>query len=58
MTKIEASKLFGSYWGRFSRMARALGITRQALNQWPENLTRDQVARIEKAAKVYNGLDK
>jgi len=45
-TKSEAASLFGSK----SALADALGITRQAINGWPENLSERQKNEVLGAA--------
>lgn len=45
-TKAEAAKLFGTY----SALARALGLTKQAVNQWPDELTIRQQNEVVGAA--------
>lgn len=47
MTKDEAASIFG---GTQAAMARALGLTRGAVAQWPIELTDDQIDRIVGAA--------
>lgn len=46
MTKTAAVGMFGDV----ASLASALGITRQAIYQWPEELPQDQVDRINGAA--------
>lgn len=46
MTKNEAINMFGSV----AQLAEALGITRQAIYQWPNQLPKDQADRINGAA--------
>lgn len=46
MTKKDAIDLFGSV----QVLAAALGITRQAIYQWPNDLPQDQADRIRGAA--------
>jgi UTP--glucose-1-phosphate uridylyltransferase len=46
MTKSQAIELFGST----SALWKALGITRQGLHQWPEELAQDQIDRVTGAA--------
>ena len=43
MTKTEALELFG---GRPADVARALGITRQAVNNWPDALPQSVSDRV------------
>lgn len=47
MTKTEAIDLFG---GSRSEFARALGITPQAVSQWPDELEQDREDRVIGAA--------
>ncbi len=47
MTKQEAFDLFG---GRLTDLARALGITVQAVHQWPDPLTERQEHEVVGAA--------
>ncbi|MDN5850990.1 MAG: Cro/CI family transcriptional regulator [Nitrococcus sp.] len=51
MEKQSAIELFGSV----TALAAALGITRQAIYQWPEHLSQDQQDRITGAA-IRTGL--
>jgi DNA-binding transcriptional regulator YdaS (Cro superfamily) len=45
-TKSQAVKLFGSQ----AAVARALGVSNQAISQWPEQLTQAQQDRLVGAA--------
>ena len=47
MTKHEAISLFG---GRQVDLARAVGVTRSAVAQWPAELTQEQEDRVNGAA--------
>lgn len=47
MTKTDAIKIFGT---TVTEMARALGITRSAASQWPEELRQEQMDRVIGAA--------
>jgi hypothetical protein len=47
MTKRDAILLFGT---THREMADALGITRAAITQWPDELTREQADRVVGAA--------
>lgn len=46
MTKLEAITLFTSV----TKLARVLGVTRQAIYKWPDDLSQDQVDRVTGAA--------
>jgi hypothetical protein len=46
MKKNEAIKLFGTA----SKLARAVGISRQGINNWPDDLTNKQIDRVIGAA--------
>lgn len=54
MTKKEAIAMFGTVIG----LARALGITRAAIYQWPEELTQRQADEITGAALRLGKLKK
>ena len=47
MTKAEAVRIFGD---SNADMARALGVTRSAIQQWPDELTQEQSDRVVGAA--------
>jgi transcriptional regulator with XRE-family HTH domain len=47
MTKTAAIGMFGA---TVTEMARALGVTRSAISQWPEVLRQEQVDRVIGAA--------
>lgn len=54
MTKTEAVRLFG---GRPIDLARAVGVTRQAVQGWPEQLTPKQSDRVQAALwRVAHGI--
>jgi DNA-binding transcriptional regulator YdaS (Cro superfamily) len=46
MTKQQAIAMFGSG----AKLARALGITRGAVSQWPDDLDQDRTDRVNGAA--------
>lgn len=53
LTKEQAIKMFSPpMWGARSRLARALKISRQAFDQWPDLLTQDQSDRVREAARA------
>lgn len=54
MTKKEAAELFGNY----ADLARALGITKQAISGWPDDLRQEQVDRVNGAAIRLGKLPK
>lgn len=47
MTKAEAVRIFGD---SNADLARALGVTRSAVQQWPDELTQEQADRVVGAA--------
>ena len=47
MTKDQAAEIFG---GKHADLARALGMTRGGISQWPAELTTDQTDRVLGAA--------
>ena len=47
MTKSDAIRIFGS---TVTEMAAAIGVTRSAVSQWPEQLTQPQIDRVVGAA--------
>jgi UTP--glucose-1-phosphate uridylyltransferase len=47
MTKSDAIRIFGS---TVTEMAAAIGVTRSAVSQWPEQLTQHQIDRVVGAA--------
>lgn len=47
MTKTEAKSLFG---GTDAALARAVGLTRSAISQWPEELEQREIDRVVGAA--------
>lgn len=53
MTKTEAIRLFGS---RHQDLADALGVTRQLISSWPQELTRDQEDRVMGAFLRVHGF--
>jgi UTP--glucose-1-phosphate uridylyltransferase len=55
MTKTEATELFG---GTQSALAAALGVSRSAISQWPEQLSRMQADRVLGAAARLGRLPK
>lgn len=52
MTRAEAIKEFGSV----TELAKALGITPQAISQWPEKLSQAKIDRVELARLRKVGL--
>jgi len=53
MTKSQAIRLFGT---RHQDLADALGVTRQLISSWPQELTRDQEDRVIGAWMRVNGF--
>ena len=47
MTKSEAAQIFG---GAYADLARAIGVTRAGISQWPAELTEAQTDRVLGAA--------
>lgn len=54
MDKAKAIEMFGSA----ASLARALGVTRQAISQWPDVLTQQQTDRVIGAALRTGNLFK
>jgi len=50
MIKINTKKQAKAFFGSYSKLAKALGITRQAVNKWPARLTERQKNEVLGAA--------